>query len=174
MAKSKKKKKAKAVQGKAQAKAKAKKPKPEAEVKLAAAAAKKTAKKKAVGKGAARTRTTAPRTHPGTDVKVIRGAEVGPGGGEMMFENERVRIWDVSLDPGGKSALHTHLLDYVLVQVEGEEVMTQPHPDTEGFYNRRMIMETRPGDTVFIEKGGTETAVNTGKTRWREIVIELK
>ena len=92
----------------------------------------------------------------------------------MIFENERVRIWDVALEPGGKSALHTHLLDYVLVQIEGEEVMTQPHEDTQGFYNRRMIMETRPGDTVYIDKGGTETAVSTGKTRWREIVIELK
>jgi quercetin dioxygenase-like cupin family protein len=113
-------------------------------------------------------------THPGSDIKIIPGAEVGPGGGEMNFENERVRIWDISLEPGGKSALHTHLLDYVLVQVEGEEVKTQPHPDTQGFYNRRMILETRPGDSVFIEKGGSETAINTGKTRWREIAIELK
>jgi hypothetical protein len=135
---------------------------------------KKGVKKKAVRKKAARARAAAPRNHPGTDIKVIRGAEVGPGGGEMVFENERVRIWDVALEPGEKSALHTHLLDYVLVQIEGEEVKTQPHPDTQGFYNRRMIMETRPGDQVFIEKGGTETAVNTGKTRWREIVIELK
>jgi hypothetical protein len=137
-------------------------------------ASKKSVKKKAVRKKATRARAAAPRNHPGTDIKVIRGAEVGPGGGEMVFENERVRIWDVALEPGGKSALHTHLLDYVLVQIEGEEVKTQPHPDTQGFYNRRMIMETRPGDQVFIEKGGTETAVNTGKTRWREIVIELK
>jgi hypothetical protein len=132
------------------------------------------AKKAAARKKAARSRAAPPSTHPGTDIKVIKGAKVGPGGGEIIFENERVRIWDVALDPGGRSALHTHLLDYVLVQIEGEEVMTQPHPDTEGFYNRRLIMETRPGDTVFIEKGGSETAVNTGKTRWREIAIELK
>ena len=31
-----------------------------------------------------------------------------------------------------------------------------------------------PGDTVFIAKGGTETAVNVGKKHWREICIELK
>ncbi|MBW2418694.1 MAG: hypothetical protein JRH19_09115 [Deltaproteobacteria bacterium] len=137
-------------------------------------AAKKSAKRKGARKKARKQAARAPATHPGTDIKTIRGAEVGPGGGEMIFENERVRIWDLALEPGGKSALHTHLLDYVLVQIEGEEVKTQPHPDTEGFYNRRMIMETRPGDTVFIEKGGSETAVNTGKTRWREIAIELK
>jgi len=115
-----------------------------------------------------------PTTHRGTSIKVIAGAEVGPGGGEIILENESVRIWDISLPPGGRSALHTHLLDYILVQVEGDEICTEPHPDTQGEYNRRMILETRPGDTCFIAKGGSETAVNTGKKRWREICIELK
>jgi hypothetical protein len=115
-----------------------------------------------------------PATHAGTHIAVIKGAAIGPGGGEVIFENDRVRIWDIALDPGQKSALHTHLLDYVLVQVEGDEICTEPHRDTQGEYNRRMILETRPGDTVFIEKGGSETAVNTGKKRWREICIELK
>jgi quercetin dioxygenase-like cupin family protein len=113
-------------------------------------------------------------THPGTNIRVIEGAETGPGGGKIIFENDRVRIWDIGLPPGGRSALHTHLLDYVLVQAEGDEICTEPHPDTEGEYNRRMTMEVQPGDTVFIEKGGTETAVNTGKQPWREICIELK
>lgn len=112
--------------------------------------------------------------HPGTNVRVIEGSETGPGGGKVIFENDRVRISDIALEPGGRSALHTHLLDYVLVQVEGDEICTEPHPDTEGHYNRRMAMEVQPGDTVFIEKGGSETAVNTGKKPWREICIELK
>ena len=113
-------------------------------------------------------------THPGTDIRVIEGAETGPGGGKLIFENDRVRIWDIALEPSGRSALHTHLLDYILVQVEGDEVCTEPHKDTQGEYNRRMIMETRPGDTCYIGKGGSETAVNTGKKTWREICIELK
>ncbi len=113
-------------------------------------------------------------THPGTNIRVIEGAETGPGGGQLLFENDRVRIWDIELDPGEKSALHTHLLDYVLVQIEGDEIGSNPHPDTQGVYNRRMRLETRPGDSVFIEKGGSEVAVNTGETHWREICIELK
>ena len=113
-------------------------------------------------------------THPGTDVPVIPGAVVGPGGGKVILENERVRIWDVSLDPGKSSALHTHLCDYVLVQIDGDEICNDPHPETLGAHNRRMVVETRPGDTAYVEKGGTETAVNTGTKRWREIVIELK
>ena len=114
--------------------------------------------------------------HPGTDMDItmIEGAETGPGGGKIIFENDRVRISDIALEPGQKSALHTHLLDYILVQVEGDEICAEPHPDTQGEYNRRLVLETHPGDTVFIEKGGTETAVNTGKKNWREICIELK
>jgi hypothetical protein len=37
-----------------------------------------------------------------------------------------------------------------------------------------MVLAVEPGDTVFIDKSGTETAVNTGKQPWREICIELK
>ncbi len=114
------------------------------------------------------------RTHPGTDVAILPGAVVGPGGGVVILDNERVRIWDVSLDPGEKSKLHTHLSDYVLVQIEGDEVCNEPHPDSQGYYNKRMVAKTSPGDVSYVEKGGTETAVNTGAKRWREIVIELK
>ena len=31
-----------------------------------------------------------------------------------------------------------------------------------------------PGATVFLERGGVETAVNTGLAPYREIIIELK
>ncbi|MBW2268108.1 MAG: hypothetical protein JRH16_05995 [Deltaproteobacteria bacterium] len=146
-------------------------------------ARKKAAKKKtAVRRKTTRKRTAPPKAkktkkpqrHPGTAINVIKGAEVGAGGGEIIFENDRVRISDIALGPGQRSALHTHLLDYILVQIEGDEVATHPHEDTQGEYNRRMSMETRPGDTTYIQKGGTETAVVTGKKPWREICIELK
>ncbi|MBW2295271.1 MAG: hypothetical protein JRG94_23625 [Deltaproteobacteria bacterium] len=120
------------------------------------------------------TETTTRTIHPGTNIAKIKGSQPGPGGGKLIFENDSVKIWDIELPPEGKTALHTHLLDYVLVQIAGDEICTEPHSDTEGFYNRRMVLETRPGDTVFIEKGGSEVAVNTGKKLWREICIELK
>ena len=113
-------------------------------------------------------------THPATQIAVIEGAEIGPGAGKLVFENDRVRIWDLQLDPSERSALHTHLLDYVLVQIEGDEICNEPHPETQGFYNRRMVEAIHPGDTVFVKAGGTEVAVNTGKKHWREICVELK
>jgi predicted metal-dependent enzyme (double-stranded beta helix superfamily) len=61
-------------------------------------------------------------THPGTSIATIEGSKPGPGGGKLIFENDRVKIWDIGLGPGQKTALHTHLLDYVLVQIEGDEI----------------------------------------------------
>ena len=113
-------------------------------------------------------------THPGTDIAIIDGAEPGPGGGKIIIENDRVRVWSIALGPGERSALHTHLLDHILVQVEGDEICIEPHPETQGRYNEGFVAKVRPGGTAFIEKGGTETAVNIGTKRWREIVIELK
>ncbi|MAG33922.1 MAG: hypothetical protein CL908_23830 [Deltaproteobacteria bacterium] len=113
-------------------------------------------------------------THPGTGIKIIEGSEIGPGGGKLLFENDRVKIWELALEPGQRNPLHTHLLDYILIQIEGDEVCVEPHPDTQGAYNRRMALEVQPGDTVFIEKSGSEIAANTGTKPWREICIELK
>ena len=114
------------------------------------------------------------KTWPGSDVKIIAGAEVGPGGGELMFENEKVRIWDMRLEPGEKSTLHTHLLDTILIQIDGDRICVDPHTDSEGEYKEYLEQDIAPGDLVYVEKGGTETAVNVGAKSWREILIEMK
>jgi quercetin dioxygenase-like cupin family protein len=112
--------------------------------------------------------------HPGTDIAVIPGAAAGTGAGEVIFENDRVRITSISLAPGERSALHTHLLDYVLVQIEAGEACHEPHPRTEGRMKERRISKIAPGQTAFIPRGSTEVAINTGDTTLREISIELK
>jgi hypothetical protein len=37
-----------------------------------------------------------------------RGVELGPIGDEILFENDRVRVWSVKLDPGERQAWHQH------------------------------------------------------------------
>ncbi len=61
-------------------------------------------------------------THPGTNVRIIEGAEIGPGGGQIIFENDRVRVWELRLEPGERSDLHHHTADYLMVQLEGDEI----------------------------------------------------
>ena len=92
----------------------------------------------------------------------------------LLVENDRVRIWEMDLAPGDRSATHRHDLDYVLVQIDGDRIAGQPEPDTEGAYRDYIEGEVVPGKTRFIRRGGIETAINVRKRRYREILIELK
>jgi hypothetical protein len=92
----------------------------------------------------------------------------------LLLENDRVRIWELDLAPGARSATHRHELDYVLVQVEGDRIAAMPEPDTGGAYRDYIEADVVPGKTRYIARGGIETAVNVGRRRYREILIELK
>src|SRR5262245_29296277 len=92
----------------------------------------------------------------------------------VLFENDRVRVWEMDLEPGARSAIHEHTLDYVLVQIDGDRIAGVPEPDTGGPYRDYVEGIVEPGKVRFIARGGIETAVNVGQRRYREILIELK
>ena len=92
----------------------------------------------------------------------------------LLFENDRVRVWEMDLAPGARSDTHRHELDYVLVQIDGDRIAAMPEPDSGGAYRDYIEGEVAPGKTRFIERGGIETAINVGRRRYREILIELK
>jgi hypothetical protein len=92
----------------------------------------------------------------------------------ILFDNERVRVWEMELAPAAKSDTHRHDLDYVLVQIEGDRIAAMPEPDSAGAYREYIEGDVVPGKTRFIERGGIETAINIGTRRYREILIELK
>jgi hypothetical protein len=92
----------------------------------------------------------------------------------LLFENERVRVWELDLAPGARSATHRHELDYVLVQIEGDRIAAIPEPDSGGKYREYIEADVAPGKARYIAAGGIETAVNVGRRRYREILVELK
>ena len=92
----------------------------------------------------------------------------------LLYENERVRIWEMDLAPGARSATHRHDLDYLLVQIEGDRIAAEPEPDTGGAYRHYIEAAVVPGKVRYISRGGIETAVNVGTRRYREILVELK
>jgi hypothetical protein len=92
----------------------------------------------------------------------------------LLFENERVRVWQMKLEPDAESATHRHDLDYLLVQVAGDRIAAVPEPDSRGPYTEYFESDVKPGRTVFISRGGVETARNVGAETYREILIELK
>jgi hypothetical protein len=99
---------------------------------------------------------------------------LGPMGDKVIFENDRVRIWELVIPPGGDSNCHVHDLDYVLVQLGGDRVAAVPEPDTKSAYNEYMEADVVPGQVLYIERGGIEIARNVGRVPYSEIIIELK
>ncbi len=99
------------------------------------------------------------------------GAPLGRVGSRVLFENERVRVWEMTLAPGEASDLHRHDLDYVIVLLEGDRIAAVPGPGSE---RPPREAEVTPGRTVFLERGESEWTVNTGERPYREVLIELK
>jgi hypothetical protein len=92
----------------------------------------------------------------------------------VIYENDRVRVWEMRLDPGEKSAVHRHDLDYVLVQIDGDRIKGVFEPESAGEYHGEVEADVVPGQVLYIDKGGVETAVNSGSKPYYEILIELK
>ena len=104
----------------------------------------------------------------------------GDVGTTLLFENDRVRVWELRLEPGQRSDLHHHASDYVMVQLAGDEVAAEFEPDSEDAFGGASLPErtikglVSPGTVVWGSAGGKETAVNVGTETFREIVVELK
>jgi hypothetical protein len=100
---------------------------------------------------------------------------------KKVFENEKIVVWEMVLEPGQNSGLHTHSNSYVFHVLEGA---TCEVTDKEGKSCGALTME--PGFTMFFQLTGkelvagdfripiTHSASNIGKTRFREIIVETK
>lgn len=100
------------------------------------------------------------------------GEPLGGVGSKVLFEDDRVKIWNMHLEPGESSDLHRHDHDYYLVMLQGDQITGVPPKDS----GDEIFASNLPpgGTTVFVPKGGTEWAVNTGEQTFFEILIELK
>ncbi|MCX4781706.1 hypothetical protein [Streptomyces sp. NBC_01264] len=99
---------------------------------------------------------------------------LGGIGTSILFENDRVRIWELRLAPGEHSDVHRHELDHVLIQISGDRIAVRPEPDSEGPYREYLDAEVVPGAVIPVGPGGVETAVNTGRRPYLEVIVELK
>jgi hypothetical protein len=95
---------------------------------------------------------------------------------KLVMENDRVRIWEMRLEPGEESDLHRHDHDYVMIQISGDKMAARFEPDSGGEWAGLDYVEgdISPGNVIFAKKGGIETAVNIGDEPFHEIVVELK
>jgi len=95
---------------------------------------------------------------------------------KVLFENDRVRVWEMRLDPGAESDLHKHDLDYVMIQISGDKMAARFEPDSGGPWGELGYVEgeVQAGNVLWADRGGIETAVNVGEQPFYEIVVELK
>jgi hypothetical protein len=100
--------------------------------------------------------------------------ELGGVGTRVLFENDRVRVWEMRLEPGESSPVHEHALDYVIVQLAGDRIAGAQEPDSRSHLAPYVERDVRQGWAVFVPKGGIERAVNVGRERYWEILVELK
>ncbi len=97
-------------------------------------------------------------------------------GDRLIFENDKVRVWELSLAPGEESHSHRHPHDYVMICIEGDQVAGKAAPGQDSPYGPAgdfVDIPTGPGHTLFVEGGVSETAVNTGTLPYRNILVEL-
>ena len=91
-------------------------------------------------------------------------AEVGT---KLVFENERVRVWEFTLQPGETTGAHKHDHDYFFYPIEGGTLeVTRPSGVT------KATLET--GKVYFRAGGDTHDAKNIDDHRYHEILVELK
>src|SRR3954453_5832894 len=89
----------------------------------------------------------------------------------LVHENQRVRIWEMVLEPGERTPVHEHRLDYILVFLEGDRIGVIPEPDTAGELTEPLEYEPPIGKAIYVRGGGIETAYNSGTQTYREILI---
>ena len=99
---------------------------------------------------------------------------LGGVGTRMLFENDRVRVWEMHLEPGEESAVHEHTMDYLMIQMDGDRIAGVSEPDTKGPYPGYIEGEVVPGQVIYAGRGGIETARNVGNKPFHEIIVELK
>ena len=90
----------------------------------------------------------------------------------ILFEDEKVRVWEMRLEPGQVSDLHRHDLDYYLIILQGDLIGGIPPKDS----GQDCYVAELSGDVqaVFVPKGDIEWAYNCGRETFYEIMVELK
>ncbi len=95
----------------------------------------------------------------------------GEVGTKLLYENEKVKVWEFALAPNEAIPMHTHRLDYLFHIYEGSTLEVS-YPSA--MKAEPQQLELKANDVRFVKKGGRHTARNVGKQRYVEVLVELK
>jgi len=85
---------------------------------------------------------------------------------KVLFENERVRVVELRLEPGKKEPMHSHPAHLVYVLSPARMKMTSSEGKTKE-------VEVRAGQVIWGE-ALSHAGENVGTTELHEVIIELK
>lgn len=92
-------------------------------------------------------------------------------GTSVWFENDRIRVWEVLLQPGERGAFHAHTTNYFWTVVEGSRGLQRFADGT--FIVRDYLV----GETKFLEHSEDDFLIhdleNVGDSTLRFVTVEL-
>src|SRR5215471_18253308 len=94
--------------------------------------------------------------------------QYSPVGSRILFENDLVRVWEISLEPGEHLPLHYHALPYLVVTIEAAHVRVVEHD------GQAYDPADAPGDVTFREAGQIHELQNISTSRYVNRLIEIK
>ena len=105
-------------------------------------------------------------------------------GTRKVFEDDRVIVWHLDLEPGAQGERHTHKLDYVVRVLSGSTLeVAGPNGellDTVELESGGAVSFRIEGDQIVADRPGypavprTHSARNVGPNTFREVLIEFK
>ncbi|MGC4806202.1 cupin [Micromonospora sp. DT233] len=95
--------------------------------------------------------------------------QLGAVGQRVVFENEQVRVWEISLEPGERQPWHHHLNPYLVIALSAADNRI----DALAGGDPRLVHEA-VGGVVYREPGEVHMLTNDGDTRYHSRLVELK
>jgi len=106
----------------------------------------------------------------GTYAAELDGLAAQPVGTRVLYEDDRVRVWDLDLAPGVRIPFHRHTTPYFFVCVDAGKGLSR-FPNGTSF-----TVDYADGDTWFddVSSGAdVHDLENVGDTRLRFVTVEL-
>ena len=95
-------------------------------------------------------------------------APLGDIATDVLFENDKVKIWNLIVNPGESSDWHMHGRDYVTIVVEGVGLTVEYDDGTSD------DSPSGPGTWRFHGEHKIHRVVNNSDTRYVNVLVELK
>ena len=98
-------------------------------------------------------------------------------GSNVVFEDDKIKVWEFNLEPGEQTAVHTHEMEYVFYVINGSTLEVF---DADGNLVTPLDFNDGDGSELVVigneslRVPATHSARNAGATPYREILIEKK